>query len=147
MFDLGTIRRMNESGTRTKGNILEGAAYVGKPKKTANNTWRWQDAEGNTYWRLHRTDVVTRLANGTFVLTSGGWQTSTTRDRINQYSPACLYQTNGEWYLASRLPDGAIDWNTRYPFQDGMAIDEHGVPFHTPREIKEGKGKRWHLAV
>ena len=30
-----------------------------KPKKVANNTIRYEAADGSTCWRLHKTDVVT----------------------------------------------------------------------------------------
>jgi hypothetical protein len=32
-------------------------------------------------------------------LNSGGWRTSTTKDRINKYSPVKVYQRKYEWYL------------------------------------------------
>lgn len=146
MFGLAEIRSMN-FGRRTKADILAGADYVGKPVKIANNTYRWRDAEGNEHVRLHKTDVVTKLASGAFVLSSGGYETVTTKDRINNHSPARLYSHKGEWFLAGRDASGAYDWSTRYPFQDGMTIDASGVPVgaDTGKQVKGANG-RWHNA-
>jgi len=61
--------------------------------------------------RLHYTDVVTICKNGTYVLRSGGWQTNTTKARINQYSPVGIYQEKFVWYLV----DGT-------EFYDGITV-------------------------
>src|SRR5262249_27597834 len=44
---------------------------------------------------LHSTAVVTIHQDGTYTLRTGGWRTVTTKDRINKYSPARVYSTNG----------------------------------------------------
>jgi hypothetical protein len=71
--------------------------------------------------RYHGTRVVDYRSDGTFVLRSGGWHTSTTKARINDFSPARLYQLKFNWYLAT--PDGK-----RADFEDGMVIDGSGKP-------------------
>jgi hypothetical protein len=43
-------------------------------KRVANNTVRYDRANGDTVWRLHNTDVVTKHADGSFTLNSGGWR-------------------------------------------------------------------------
>lgn len=40
--------------------------------------------------RLHETVVVAYLPDGRYVLNTGGWNTATTKDRINSFSPAHL---------------------------------------------------------
>jgi hypothetical protein len=50
---------------------------------------------------LHNTAVVTIHADGTYTLRSGGWETVTTKDRINKYSPARIWQRKFVWYLAN----------------------------------------------
>jgi hypothetical protein len=65
--------------------------------------------------RYHRTDVVLIHRDGTYTLNSGGWQTATTKARINEYSPARLYQSKHEWYIEGKRP-----------FHDGVKIDSQG---------------------
>src|ERR1700722_12560336 len=79
--------------------MLANVAYVGRPKLIANHTVRYQRPNGDTCIRLHRTDVVTRRSDGLIILTSGGWQTTTTKDRLNTYGPdgVAIFQKRGEW--------------------------------------------------
>ena len=71
---------------------------------------------------LHNTNVfVVDKKAGTIALSSGGWQTVTTKQRINQASDEyhcgfSVYQKDFEWYVT--LKDG----NT-VPFVDGMKLD------------------------
>lgn len=78
----------------------------------------------------HGTKVVTAHADGTFTLNSGGYRTPTTKDRINEYSPARVWQERGVWYLAGRNQDGSLDWSKagRVKFFDGIRVDASGVP-------------------
>jgi len=74
----------------------------------------------------HSTAVVLRRNDGRFVLNSGGYQTSTTKTRINQFTPpGCrLFQRNHEWFVGS------------VPFFDGMILDSDGSPINgTGKEI------------
>jgi len=70
--------------------------------------------------RYHGTRVVDYRRDGTFVLRSGGWHTVTTKSRINDFSPARLYQQNFNWYLGVN--------GERVDFEDGMVIDGNGKP-------------------
>lgn len=67
------------------------------------------------YWS---TPVVSICSNHTYTLNSGGRMTSTTKKRINDYSPASLYQDNFQWLL--KTPEGI------YPFFDNIIIDSFG---------------------
>ena len=78
--------------------------------KLENNTYLYRSGTDFTVV-LHNTAVVTVRHNGTFVLNTGGWKTRTTKDRINQFSPARIYQKRGAWYLQ----DGK-------EYQDGMVV-------------------------
>jgi hypothetical protein len=69
-------------------------------KKLQNNTYLEQRGEDFAV-RLHNTDVVTIHADGTCTLNTGGWDTVTTKDRINSYSPARVSSERGTWYIAS----------------------------------------------
>lgn len=72
-----------------------------KPKIIARNTFKFV-RDGETVVRLHRTDIVRKLADGSVILTSGGWQTLTTKERMNAQMPAgaSIYQAKGLWYVA-----------------------------------------------
>lgn len=62
-------------------------------KRLQNNTYLERRGEDFAV-RLHYTDVVTIHADGTFTLRTGGWETVTTKDRINGYGPARVYSQN-----------------------------------------------------
>lgn len=51
--------------------------------------------------RLHATDVVTILPDGTYSLNTGGWFTVTTKQRINAYGPARVSSDRGTWIIWS----------------------------------------------
>lgn len=83
-------------------------------RKVGNNTYAEILSDGSVGIRLHSTYVVKIHEDGTYTLNSGGWQTNTTKDRINTYSPVRVYQHKFEWYV--RLN------NKEYPFIDGMVV-------------------------
>lgn len=68
----------------------------GPRRKLQNNTYLVE--RGSNYAvRLHNTDVVAIHADGTYTLNTGGWETVTTKDRINGYGPARVYSHRGVW--------------------------------------------------
>lgn len=73
---------------------------------------------GSTYIRYHNTDVV-RFNESEITLKTNGWNTATTKARMNQASNEynlgfSVSQRKNEWYVMT--PDGEI------PFKDGMTI-------------------------
>jgi hypothetical protein len=83
-------------------------------KKLENNTyleWVGHDTLGV---RLHNTVVVEIHRNGRYTLNSGGWRTVTTKDRLNKYSPASVWQTRGRWTVR-------VDGEDR-EYADGMTF-------------------------
>ena len=56
-------------------------------RKIANNTYLELDT-GSVGIRLHRTTVVRHHEDGSITIQTGGWDTVTTRQRINQHLPA-----------------------------------------------------------
>jgi hypothetical protein len=83
-------------------------------RKVGNNTYAEILHDGTVAIKLHNTYVVKINPNGTYTLNSGGWQTVTTKDRINQYSPRYVFQKNYEWFV--KINDKT------YPFMDGMVV-------------------------
>ena len=79
-------------------------------RKVANNTYMREVSDGIAV-RLHRTDVVVIHPDSTYTLSSGGWRTGTTKNRINQFTGAGIFQRRGDWFLSDDSP-----------FSDGMRI-------------------------
>jgi hypothetical protein len=82
----------------------EAAEYLaGGRSKTdrplANNTRLVKRGENSIAVILHGTDVVTFHHDGRITLTTGGWNTVTTKDRINTYSPARVGSVKGELFI------------------------------------------------
>jgi len=68
-------------------------------RKVGNNTYAEILSDGSVGITLHSTCVVRIHEDGTYTLSNGGWQTVTTKDRINQYSPFRVTQRNYEWFV------------------------------------------------
>jgi hypothetical protein len=79
------------------------------------NTWvEAEDASAGVIGiRFHATRILTFYPNGSFKVSSGGWRTSTTKQRINAFLPPrfLVFAKKGEWYIDT--PSGI------FPFQDG----------------------------
>lgn len=94
-------------------NMVRGKRNANR-RKIGNNTYAEILHDGSVGIMLHSTYVVKIHEDGTYTLNSGGWQTLTTKDRINQYSPRYVYQKNFEWFV--KINDKS------YPFMDGMVV-------------------------
>lgn len=92
-----------------------------------------RDPDGTVRLRYHETDIVVCKTNNTVVLNSGGWQTSTTKERINWcLSPyASLYQEKHVWKVAMH---GVI-----VPFEDGMVLTGRKPKVKTNAVTKQQK--------
>ena len=85
-------------------------------RKVGNNTYAEILPDGRVGIMLHSTYVVKIHEGDLYTLNSGGWQTLTTKDRINQYSPKRVYQRDFQWYISMN--------GKEYPFMDGMVVGE-----------------------
>jgi hypothetical protein len=93
--------------------MVKGISYRTR-RKVGNNTYAEILHDGSVGIMLHSTYVVKIHADNTYTLQTGGWQTSTTKDRINQYSPVRVYQRKYEWF---------VNINGReLPFMEGMVV-------------------------
>lgn len=91
--------------------------------------------------RYHATDVVTYHADGSITLRSGGWNTATTKARLDEYSRFSVGSVDGTWYVSARRATGEtepVSWSDdRYPvyewtsavFADGMTLADADDPF------------------
>lgn len=124
----------------------DAAGYLGRKtdRPLSGRSTRLQRRDADTIAvRYHQTDVVTYHATAPTVLDSGGWRTSTTKARINEYTPALLYQGLGLWYLSggwSTEGDRTERW--RSLFEDGVSIDAHGKPSTLVDPATTEKAKR-----
>lgn len=87
-----------------------------KPKLVTRSTACYTAPNGDDIIRLHRTDII-RHAGNTVILNSGGWQTVTTKDRMNSYLPGLnLWNQRGKWIIGGQ--NGAL-----YEYHDGIILD------------------------
>ncbi len=117
-----------QANPQTKAEIMAGVESVTHSKKVMNNTYQMFMDNGDIIIRYHTTNVVTKKKNGTFILHSGGWKTTTTKERINYMMPAGYYVAtiDGTWNICKR--GGGV--NERFkpiPFVDGINIRKDGT--------------------
>lgn len=127
--------------SRAKYDLMEGVESADGGRIVANNTIRYTTTAGDTVIRLHDTDIVVYWSDGTISLNSGGWQTVTTKDRMNralagdyrpgapipwQNRPAISWSVGsdkGAWYLWKRNRNPERYSGKWEPFADGMRFD------------------------
>lgn len=110
-------------------------------RKVANNTYLVRRGEKIAV-QLHATDVVTFHPDGSFTLSTGGWDTVTTRDRITTYSPARLHARKGETHVTVK--------GREYRMHDGITFGPRGgcrnpLPVRVAKKVdrdKAAKAKR-----
>ena len=78
--------------------MVKGKTSASK-RKIGNNTYAEIQPDGSVTIRLHATNVVTIYPDDAVKINSGGWRTSTTKNRINKYSRVKVYQKNHQWYF------------------------------------------------
>lgn len=114
-----TVREM-------KASLPEDCKFI---SKVDHNTYKYSH-NGSVVVRLYSTNIVEKTANGFIILSNGGHQTVTTKDRINQalkeWSPdngLGICQRDYTWYLTWHTGKmGAWVWHER-EFDNGMVID------------------------
>jgi hypothetical protein len=95
---------------------LQGRCF--QSRKLGNNTYL-QRRDEDIAVRLHSTDVITFHPDGSITLDTGGWETVTTKDRINSYQPHSVWSERGTWFLTVR--------GKQYVFEDGITIRANGT--------------------
>ena len=94
----------------------------GRGLKLAHNTWLIRDREGDPAIQYHSTNIVTFLPDGVKVLTSGGWFTTTTKERFGKLTHGVsVGQEKFEWYLYTT--------KGKYEWRDGLRVDRGGYVF------------------
>jgi hypothetical protein len=85
--------------------------------------------DGDIHLRYHETNVVTFHPDNTFTLNTGGYETRTTKARINQFGPVKVYSREGTWFLDA--PEGPVE------FADGIRVDSFGEPVDDSAEFSQ----------
>jgi hypothetical protein len=96
------------------------SARNGYKKPIGNNTWLILNSDNSVAIRLHQTDILTYRPDGSIILDTGGWETVTTKARMNEYLDCPRVGSDrGVWVISS----GGIE----YFFERGMAINPDGT--------------------
>jgi len=112
----------------------EAAAFLG------TRLWRKALFAGRATWierispteigvRYHTTYVVSYDITGTIWLDSDGHRTVTTKRRMNQFSPARIWQNRFNWYVTH-----PGEFQER-PFTDGMTLHPQGIPIELFKQV------------
>lgn len=98
-------------------------------RKVANHTYLQYDlTSGWLHVRYHDTNVVRLGPSGQTHLSTGGWLTSTTRARMNAFTPkpVQVFTTKGRWYVTYQtVHKGGLevpDFAGAVPFKDGVVV-------------------------
>ncbi len=109
--------------TSVKSALKDATEYLGKrtTRKLGHNTYVRKEGSVVVV-RFHKTDIAT-IREGEIVLTSGGWRTGTTKERINALLPEghSIWSDLGVWYLST--PKRSV---APYVFQDGCRLQANG---------------------
>ena len=101
-------------------------------RKLGCNTYlRREDGTSDLTIRFHDTDVMVFGLNGSIKLDTGGWQTVTTKLRLNDHLPTGwqVFSDKGQWYVQwvhDYSPDDGWQRDERVRYSDGMIVTEGG---------------------
>lgn len=116
----------------------------GQRRMLARNTYLTRRSDTRIAVRLHQTDIVIFHERGVIEVYTGGWNTMTTRERINRYLPSgyAVWTDKRVAYLSRRPWDSE---GFRYPLTEGVMIDpSRGAiidgPEQTPEADRRGRG-------
>lgn len=100
----------------------------------ANNTRVIRLTNSSIGIKLHDTFVLTFYKDNFLEINTGGWQTNTTKDRINKYQDYFrIYTKNRIWYIRFNNKD--------YMYESGLVFDIKNNCFKEIKSIEEVKGK------
>ena len=86
-------------------------------RRVDNHTWLERRERNQIVLKLHQTDIITCAPHDVITVYAGGWQTATTKDRLNNYLGKLgfgISQVKGVWYWCT-----PGNWNASpIPFTD-----------------------------
>jgi len=108
---------------RTKREIMSGVENVVRSRVIDHSTVEYYRTDGSRVIRLHLTDIITYNPDGSCTLnTDGRWQTVTTKDRMNKFSPVSIHQEKSIWYVRNDYVDGKT-----HVYADGITFYLNGT--------------------
>lgn len=87
-------------------------------KKLAGNTTLRKE-RGNMVIRFWSTDIITIAPDNVYTLRAGGYETVTTKARLNDLTPAYVGQEKYVWYI--------YQGGNRTLFVDGIRVNSDGM--------------------
>lgn len=118
---------------KTKGDILSGVnQVVVRSKFVDNNTVEYFTPDNRRVIRLHDTDILVFLPDGSYSVDTGGWRTVTTKDRINKFSRYRVWSDRGTWKTTDAT-------GNEYVFFDGIRYTPEGKVQNSAGSGKEEK--------
>ena len=79
------------------------------PFKSANTSVRHFEYDDITIMYLHGNEIARKKGNEVQV-SNAGWQSNTTKERLNGITGVSIYQKKGVWYLNGEIWNG--NWKT-----------------------------------
>lgn len=106
-------------------NYVEARKQLGtrETKKLARNTYLRED-HGNMVIKFWETDIVKIDPQDIYTLNTGGYLTTTTKERLNSFTPARIGADKGLWYV--HTGSWSDDTHTRVLFADGIQVNKDG---------------------
>ena len=92
----------------------------GRPGRTVQgikSTGIEKNRDGTISILYHGTSVVLHHPDGTTTVNTGGWSTTTTKKRINDFCHATVWQKDGVWYIQTSGTD-AVQFKDGYTFKN-----------------------------
>ena len=114
------------NGDNTHADYAKFLGHSGS-RKLANNTYAWQN-KSDIVISLHNNAIIVYHADGSVSIDTCGYRTTTTKQRLNQFSPFNVYQKNWEWYANGELMRGQT---AELPAPRHW-YSNHGVPGYLP---------------
>lgn len=88
--------------------------------------------------QFHATKIVKIYADGSYVLTNGGYYTPSTKERLNLYGPVAIGAQNNKWYFSS---NGAT-----YNFRPLGSVYRPEIKISAKGKVYCWSGVRWIVA-
>lgn len=81
-------------------------AFINKKPFAKSNTTVQVLEDGSVTLSLHG-NIIAKQVNDTLSITSAGWPTNTTKERLNAFPGVRIHQSKGVWYLNDLFWDGS----------------------------------------
>lgn len=118
---------------RTTYQELDRILVNDRTKTIGNNTTAHRGDDGVIYVYLHGHNIVDLHKDGAVVLRDCGYQTVTTKERLNQFCPMPyrVSQVDYEWFVVNVRTNEKMEWPS----------DRRGVMFFTDGGMAFGQGR------